>query len=998
MDWCEFFGFRFDPFFDKPLESKTEMEKWLIVEKKMAEEVTPLIRQMSQVPFLSLVVGDRGVGKSTFMYYSMKLAKESSYLPVYVGLDHIGLEISKRPTYEITETVMYEFGARLLDAILSLQTSFFSDNKTLLLNLGRYLGLEYQDSEGFIPSGKPYRLDFFELKRYTLAILNLMKKARIPVLLAIDNLDKVTKLKILRGFFTAPFAQTFFDDLKKGGVSILLAMAPQFARYKQRDFSLKYLTQEIHVSPISPPQTVELLTKRIRYSNDPPPRNPFEKEALISIGLVKKGIIRDILTEVRNLCLRAYSQKLLNITKEFVSSGIVSFDESRAFYEIVEQDEKNAEHIFELCKLATNPDVDFEQVISITKKIMMGKRITASDELFSILIDSSIIRLSTGEKYVLSEPIRGLLEAITKSGWNVDQFFEYLSAKDSVQVIVEGIPGINAKAGIDLFGPIPSVLKPTVDVIIGNMRQTIQTRELHQEANSELRESKKIFDHIGRITWDDIDNVSTYKKIYAALRYFLSAFSKLYVSCATSRTIRLKSWRVTDLVENAIHHFQEEFGVSFKSFHRFQRLRANMNGLLHGGFAPSHSDIKDAFEDFQKILVEFTRVWQRISYKFSRLEVADPQHSTTLKEVSKLAVSMGYSIERPEYTRFKIDGDKYYKLGFLKFPLDQAHVDTVREKRLRNRLNQVQSDFLISCVNPDSRRKASVKEILAFIHRCNDLVDIIDKESSNQPIGWPRYLLFYVSSSGFEPGIQEALRSTIRSPRSKVHTLDYARLNLLKRQFTPTKTLPKETVHEYELDGLRKKDLEQLLRFRLYTARLIREKFEKTTTILIADMKGFTERTMRDKFESAEAVQEMSDILEKNVRTYQGVGANTEGDSFIATFAKPELAALAALESIGELERYNQEVKEDKRIFVRIGICTGDVLLKMGRPFVGNAVNIAARIMKNAEPNKVVITEDTYKQISFHRNFDFNPIGTKKFKGIEEPLTIYEVRARAEPT
>lgn len=353
-----------------------------------------------------------------------------------------------------------------------------------------------------------------------------------------------------------------------------------------------------------------------------------------------------------------------SITKEFVRSGAISFNESQAFYEIVEQDEKNAEHIFELSKLAANPDVDFEQVVSIIKRIMMGKRITASDELFTILIDSNVIRLSTGEKYVLSESIRGLLEAVNKSGWNVDQFFEYLSEKDSAQVIVEGIPGINTKASIDLFGPIPSVLKPTVDVLIGNQRQTILTQELHQEANSELRESKKILDHIGRITWDDIDNVSTYKKIYAALRYFLSAFSKLYISCATSRTIRLKSWRVIDLIENAIHHFQEEFGVSFKSFHRFQRLRANMNGLLYGGFAPSHSDIKAAFEDFQEILAEFTRVWQRISYKFSRLEVADPQHSMTLKEVSKLAVSMGYTIERPEYTRFKIDGEKYYKLGF----------------------------------------------------------------------------------------------------------------------------------------------------------------------------------------------------------------------------------------------------------------------------------------------------------------------------------------------
>lgn len=955
MDWCEFFGFRFDPFFDKPLESKSEMERFLIVEKKMEEQVAPLVRQMSHVPFLSLVVGDRGLGKSTFLYYSMKLAEESSCLPVYVGLDYIGLEFSKRPTYDITETIMYEFGARLLDAILTLKPNFFSVNKNLLLSLGRYLGLDYQDLEGFVPSGEPYRFDFFELKRYTLAILNLMKGAEIPVLVAIDNLDKVSKLETLEDFFTAPFAQTFFDDLKRGGVSILLAMSPQFSRVKQRNRRLKYLTQEVHISAISPSQTLELLTKRLTYSNDPPPRNPFEKEAMISIGLIKKGVIRDILTEARNLCLKAYDQKLSSISKKFVDSGLVSFSESRAFYNILDQSEYLRESASRLCKLTTNPDIDFGRVVSAIKNVKAGEGITVPDALLSALIDLDIIRPTVSHKYVLTNSMNALLEAVRKSGWTSDQFFEYISLKDSIRIVVDEIPGIDAKSSIDRFGPIPSVLTPTVDMIIGNTQQTMQTQRLRQEAISELGEARKILGHIGTLTWDDIDNISTFKRLYTALRYFLSAFSKLYISCATSKTVRLKSLKVTDLIENAVHHFQEEFGVSFKSFHRFQRLRANMNGLLRGGFSPSHSDIKAAFKDFEEVLIEFTDLWRGISKKFSRLEVADKQHSLILEEVSKLAMWMGYSIERPEYTRFRIDGEKYYKLGFSDFPLDQASVDIVKEKRLRNRFGQVQSRFIISCANPDSRKKVTVKEVLAFIHKCGDLIDIIDKKS-DMPEGWPRYLLLYISASGFEPGIQAAVKSTVRSPKSRLQILDYRGLNGLKRQFAPMKKLPREAVSEGELDELRKQDLEYLLMLRLHTKRLIREKFEKITTILIADMKGFTTRTMRDKLESAEAVQEMSNILGKNVETYHGVGANTEGDSFIAAFDKPELAVLAALKSIEDLERYNQEVKEENRIYVRIGIDTGEVMFKHGRPFVGNAVNIAARIMKKAEPNQVLTT------------------------------------------
>ena len=200
MDWCEWFGFSFDPFFDKPLESDLEMKELLVVRKKAEEQITPLIRQMSRVPFLCLVAGERGVGKSTMMYQSLLSAKGRGFLPVYVGLDHIQLEFGKGPIYGITESLMYELGVGLVNSIHNIKPTFFACNKNMLLSLSRYLFLDFEESEGFFPSGKPYRVDLFELKRYILTILNLLKKAKTPALISIDNLDKVSKIKILRSF------------------------------------------------------------------------------------------------------------------------------------------------------------------------------------------------------------------------------------------------------------------------------------------------------------------------------------------------------------------------------------------------------------------------------------------------------------------------------------------------------------------------------------------------------------------------------------------------------------------------------------------------------------------------------------------------------------------------------------------------------------------------------------------------------------------------------
>jgi class 3 adenylate cyclase len=994
MDWCEWFGFEFDPFFDKPLESNQELKDLLIIEKKMEEQISPLIRQMKKVPFLSLVTGERGVGKSTFMYFSINLTEKAGYVPIYVALDHTRLEFSGRPTYEITASLMYEIGAKLLDSVVNLKPSFFSENRHLLLNLARYLGLSFQESEGFIPSGEPYRLDFFELKRYILTILGLLRRAGTPILLAIDNLDKVQRLEDLETFFTGPVAQSFFDELKNEGVSILIAMAPLFLQLRKKKSSLSYLTQTISIEPLSPPQVKELLTKRVNYSNDPPPSNPFDDKAMIFIGVSRKGITRSILTEARNICVKAYRQDLSKIPEEFVMKGLVSFDESRTFYGILDRNENLKPVALKLCELAVAPEITTEQAVSAIKNLKIGEKIKVGGELLKALIDLGIIESKRAGKFNLTASMASLLDAVEKSNWEVAEFLHWLFAKDSIKLLASGIPGLSARHVIDRFGPIPGVSKATIDIVVGNTQQTVQTQKLHEEAVYELQEAKQIVSHVGALTWDNIDSVSTYREIYRALVTFLIAFSKLYIGCASSKVIKVKSLKASDLIENAIHHFQEEHGVSFKSFYRYLHFKANINGLIRGGFSPSHSDIKAAFDDFVQIVTEFTGIWQSISRSFATLYAPDQRHGLTLKEATKCAILMGYSIDRPEYKRFRIDGEKYFKLGFSDFILDEASVDVVRERRIRNRFDQIQSYFFISSVNPDSKRRANSTEVLAFIYKCNDLMDIIKEENPEMLEGWPKYFLLYFSASGFERGISAALKSAIIPPEAYAKTVDYPGLENLIRQLRAPKRLPRGEISEKEVDKIRKSDLEYLLRLRLSISNVIHEQFEKTTTIFLADMKDFTQRTALDPLESAEAVQKMSDILKANVEKYGGWGANTEGDSFIATFDRPDQAALAALKSIKELQEYNKKVAEKRRIFVRIGISSGEIILKSGRPFIGDAVNIAARIMKEAKPNQVVTEENTHKQISFYRNFKFGIMDAKKLKGIDKPVQIYEIEQK----
>ncbi len=997
MDWCEWFGFGFDPFFDKPLQTAKEMQNLLVIEKKMEERASPLLRQMDKISFLCVVSGERGVGKSTFMYYSMSLVRKAGFLPVYVGLDYGNLEArtSTRPTYEIERSLMYELGAKILDELLNSKPEFFSENKNMLLTLARYLGLTYTEAEGFLPRGEPYKLDFSELKRYLFAILSLLKKANIPILFCVDNLDKL-KIETLEQFFAGPSAQSFFDEFKKAGVSILIALSFEFLNLRKRKDSLKYLSHNVNIEPISPPQAAEAIAKRILYSKDPSPSNPFEEKAMFSIGFSKKGITREILSEARNLCIRAFEQRLAKIDDNFVNEGLSTFSESRTFYEILDKNEDLKPLALRLCELVAYSGMMPENVILAIEAIRKEGKMKAEPGLIKGLVDFGIIQPKENEKYILTIPMDNLLRLVSENSWTPKGFLNWLFSKDSIKLISNEIPGANARATLDKFGPIPGVEATTVEIMVAGVKETWYKQNLHKEAGRRLAEAKSGIGRVDALTWDSIDSTKVFKEIFNALTDFLIAFSDYYICCGTKKEVRLKSPRTSDLIENVVHYFQEEYTVSFKSFYRYTRFRASINGLARSGFNPSHSDVREAFDDFVSIVEEFGTIWQSISHSFSKLEVADQEHDLLLKDVKELAGFLGYFVDRPDCRRFPIDGERYFRLGFSKFPIDEASIDVVMERPIKNRFGQTSSYFFLASVAPDSSKRAGDSTVLSFISKCSDLVDILKVKYHDQPQGWPKYLFLYVSPSGFEPGISPALRSVILPDWAYLKTVDRVGLKNITRQVKPTKQVSTEPHALHDRDELLAKGIEDLLRLNYYTAEIVQDKFQKVVTVVLVDMKDFTHRTEEDSFEAATAVQRMSDVLTSNIEQFGGRGENVEGDSYVATFERPEQALHGVLNAVNQLAEYNNKVENKKQIHIHIGMCSGEVIFKNSRPFVGNATNIAARISKLGKDDDVLISEEIYKEINCYREFEFQGLGSHPLKGIDKPRQVYRVELKQE--
>jgi adenylate cyclase len=109
-----------------------------------------------------------------------------------------------------------------------------------------------------------------------------------------------------------------------------------------------------------------------------------------------------------------------------------------------------------------------------------------------------------------------------------------------------------------------------------------------------------------------------------------------------------------------------------------------------------------------------------------------------------------------------------------------------------------------------------------------------------------------------------------------------------------------------------------------------------------------------------------------------------------------ERAISAALKMRHELANMMSETERSEKISIRIGINTGHVVAgNIGSPkrmeytVIGNPVNVASRLESLAQPNQIIIGEETYREVK--NKFKIKKIGPQKLRGKSEEIITYEV-------
>jgi class 3 adenylate cyclase len=192
-------------------------------------------------------------------------------------------------------------------------------------------------------------------------------------------------------------------------------------------------------------------------------------------------------------------------------------------------------------------------------------------------------------------------------------------------------------------------------------------------------------------------------------------------------------------------------------------------------------------------------------------------------------------------------------------------------------------------------------------------------------------------------------------------------------------------------------DVDELLRTISLAEEELASKHTVQRTVLITDMKSFSRMTQElGSTETAKLVQRHRDLLLPLVEQAGGKGKSTGGDGLLAAFEDPAGALTAAVRMQAALEKYNASRSGEEAVLIRAGIASGEVVLDNGgKPFLGDALNLAARVMSLADGGQVFTTHGDAERAGA---LPFGSVehGDFRLKNIAVPVRIVEVLWQAD--
>ncbi|MBW3660532.1 MAG: adenylate/guanylate cyclase domain-containing protein [Gemmatimonadetes bacterium] len=167
----------------------------------------------------------------------------------------------------------------------------------------------------------------------------------------------------------------------------------------------------------------------------------------------------------------------------------------------------------------------------------------------------------------------------------------------------------------------------------------------------------------------------------------------------------------------------------------------------------------------------------------------------------------------------------------------------------------------------------------------------------------------------------------------------------------------------------------------------------RLVAVWFADVVGFTRLASVDEDAALEVVAELHRVARSEVERHGGRVVKLLGDGALAEFDSADSAARAAL---AVRRGFGSSGEGREAAALRIGIHLGDVLASPDGDLYGDGVNTASRIHGTAAPGEVVVSDDVWRQLRRRPGFQFQSLGERPLRGLDEPVTVHRLLSAPE--
>ena len=163
----------------------------------------------------------------------------------------------------------------------------------------------------------------------------------------------------------------------------------------------------------------------------------------------------------------------------------------------------------------------------------------------------------------------------------------------------------------------------------------------------------------------------------------------------------------------------------------------------------------------------------------------------------------------------------------------------------------------------------------------------------------------------------------------------------------------------------------------------------RLAAIMFTDLVGFTASAQANEAAALACVEEQASLLRPLFATFGGREIKSTGDGFLVEFESALKATECAIRIQRQIQDRNSKFPTSP-IFLRIGIHVGDVE-EIGGDILGDAVNIAARILPMSDPGGVCLSEQIAQHVRDKLPVHLERLAPRLLRGVREPFVAYRV-------